>query len=109
MTAKKAIKKSIVSPIFKPPYEEYKEVFPEIEIITTQKIDLNWVSVRRKIQQFNFLINAERKKTIKEKYDFDLWEIYCLWFNQIFNKKIVVNDDEDYNKIEQQIRGKKYE
>jgi len=102
-------KKQILSPVIKPK-EEYKPVFETIEIITTQKIDLNWVSIRRKIQSINFFkwIESDMKKTHKEKYGFDLWEIYCNWFNQIFNKKIV-DDDEDYNKIEQQIRGKKYE
>jgi len=99
-------KKQILSPVIKPK-EEYKPVFETIEIITTQKIDLNWVSIRRKIQKFNFLVNID-KRTMKERYGFDLWEIYCNWFNLTFNKKII-DDDKDYNKIEQQIRGKKYE
>ena len=102
-------KKQILSPVIKPK-EEYKPVFETVEIITTQKIDLNWVSIRRKIQSINFFkwIEADMKKTHKEKYGFDLWEIYCNWFNLTFNKKII-DDDEDYNKSEQQIRGKKYE
>ena len=99
-------KKQILSPVIKPK-EEYKPVFETIEIITTQKIDLNWVSIRRKIQKFNFLVNID-KRTMKERYGFDLWEIYCNWFNLTFNKKII-DGDKDYNKIEQQIRGKKYE
>lgn len=87
MTAKKAIKKSIISPVIKKP-NEYEEVFPTIEIIRPVKIDLNWVSVRRKIQSINFLkwIEEDSKKTHKEKCSFDLWEIYCNWFNNTFNR-----------------------
>lgn len=111
MTAKKAIKKSILSPIIRNPEKEYKSVFPEIEIIVPLKIDLNWVSVRRKIQSINFLkwIKEDSKKTHKEKYGFNLWEIYCNFFNETFNKKIDISDDEDYKKFEQQIRGLKNE
>lgn len=108
MPAKKTIKKNIISPVIKKPESEYKGVFPEIVIITPLKIDLNWISVRRKIQKFSFLVNVD-KRTMKERYGFNLWEIYSNWFNNKFNKKIDISDEEDYKKFERQIRGLKDE
>lgn len=111
MTVKKAIKKSIVTPIIKKIEDEYVEVFETITITRPVKVDLNWVSVRRKIQSINFFkwMKEEKKKTFKEKYGFDLWEIYCNWFNNTFNKKMNISDEEDYKKFERQIRGLKDE
>ena len=76
----------------------YIPMFTPITITTETKYELNYISVRRKIQKFNFFksiskwIKEDMKKTYKEKYrftisKFNLWSKYCIWFNSKFNKK----------------------
>ena len=128
MTTKKKISPvEILTPI-KP--DEYKPVFKTVEFIYPQKIDLNWISIRRKIQRVNFFkwlpfssisskLKSEVKPEVKTKIEFNLfskltsefksvWDGYCFYFNLVVNNKINLPDeDKDYNKLEEQIRGKK--
>ena len=126
-TKKKISPVEILTPI-KP--DEYKPVFKTVEFIYPQKIDLNWISIRRKIQRINFFkwlspgslsskLKLDVKEKVKTKLEFNLfsklksesksvWDGYCFYFNLAVNNKINLPDeDEDYNKLEEQIRGKK--
>ena len=76
----------------------YTPMFKSINLIVETKYELNYISIRRKIQKLNFfkLIEIERNKTFKNKYGFEfpkfnIWKKYCNWFNLKFNK---VNDNE---------------
>jgi hypothetical protein len=79
--------------------------FPTITSYGNIKFDLNWISIRRKIQKFNIFkkILKETKETedfkkhrdVKKflydlfivKYEFDkVWETYTNWFNRVVNK-----------------------
>ena len=93
---KKPIKKPVEKPIEKltPKPKPYQPVFKTIKLVVDEKMDLNWISVRRKIQNINIfkLYEKEKNKTHKEKYGFDnplkiAWNKYCIWFNSKFNKE----------------------
>jgi len=93
---KKPIKKPVEKPIEKltPKPKPYQPVFKTIKLVVDEKVDLNWISVRRKIQGINIfkLYGKEKNKLFKEKYSFDnplknVWSKYCVWFNSKFNKQ----------------------
>jgi len=84
-------KKQITEVIINP---EIIEKFGIIEIIEKVQWDVNYVSIRRKIQKYNFL---KKNKESKEKKKINLpkivipklnlWSKYCNWFNSKFNKE----------------------
>lgn len=102
VTKKSVTKKSIkkIEPKIKPVVKKsipYKSEFKTIKLTLSEKIDLNWISIRRKIQAYNIwkLFKKEKIKTNKEKHKFnypDLWKVYSDWFNKIFNKEKVKED-----------------
>lgn len=89
-------KKKIIS---KPIDNDIIEKFGTIEIIELTQWDVNYVSIRRKIQKYNFLKNKKVGNEKKIKFNlpkivipkFNLWEKYCNWFNSKFNKEDVKN------------------
>ena len=101
MTAKKKIPEKVKEP-------EYILIFQDIEIIISEKTDLNYVSIGRKIRKLlagNIQIKEKIKKPYLDKsnvvvltrfnYKFyfdNLWFKYCKWFNSIFNKEMIENE-----------------
>jgi hypothetical protein len=93
VTKKTVTKKSIkkIEPEIKPEVKKsipYKPEFKTIKLIVSEKIDLNWISIRRKIQAYNIWKIKIKINPVK----INLWGLYCNWFNDIFNKEKVKED-----------------
>jgi hypothetical protein len=83
--------------------------FEEIRIVTDVKYDLNWISIRRKIQLFNIFKNTTDENDILYETKFNLfwkkfpkpyrlvienyWLQYCYEWNKLFNKEVLENGE----------------
>lgn len=92
MVTKKPITKKPIKKIeleIKPEVKKpvvYKPEFKTIKVKVSEKIDLNWISIRRKIQAYNIW------KIKSSPVKIDLWDLYCNWFNDTFNKEKLKED-----------------
>lgn len=52
------------------------------KVVISTQYELNYVSIRRKIQKFNLPKIVIPKISLPK---FNLWQKYCIWFNKKFN------------------------
>jgi hypothetical protein len=106
MTAKKIPAKEVVTKrvrkIKYPSLPEVKEIkkidlefVKEDRNITSVTYDISSKTIKQAFDKIRGWFNKESQKTHKEKYGFNLWEIYSNWFNETFNKKPVINKTPD--------------
>lgn len=110
MVTKKEVKKpvkkvknvTVIIDDIKPEKKEYVPVFPTVTISSTQRIDANYLSIKRKLKSIGIdLFSKIKKEEIKKEpskitvsfysiiyekiKDNKLWQKYCKWFNKKFN------------------------
>lgn len=74
----------------------YKPVFIPITITKSIRRDVNYYGIKQKLKNVAGLDffrkvkngNGNKKKVKKEPIKITLWERYCNWFNNKFNKKV---------------------
>jgi hypothetical protein len=90
---KEATIKKRVRKIKYPSLPEVKEIklidlefVKEDKFITSVTYDISSKRIKKLFDDIKEILKKESVKTHKEKYGFDLWEIYSNWFNETFNQ-----------------------